>query len=344
MKILDSKLVAACFLILAMCMGLVACDRTGNALLSEDESNTNTSAVYENSEARGNKAVIERENKEIKDNADIFYGSIDDATYLVLMQINPEIIIGYDSNYAICCLASQNEDGAAILSQFEESYMIGAALEDVVRDLTITAMVDGYAADDFKVNYSFIKEPDPDENFAHVISEASNSATAETGREINYVCDGWFDVVMTPEEMGVERQEYVSNCLRCDGTGEIKCKTCNGSGIETTICDLCNGSGWLECDICGRDGSIGICHMCNGAGGQWWDGANDTKVWETCKSCLGDGQEHCYNCNNEGKGEKPGYAKCYRCEGVGSNTENCTICDGGKNICPDCEGSGVISK
>ncbi len=59
-------------------------------------------------------------------------------------------------------------------------------------------------------------------------------------------------------------------CTKCDGTGELVCKTCEGSGN----CTACNGSGRETCSHCNGNGD---CPNCDGTG----------KV--TCRRCEGSG-------------------------------------------------------
>ena len=59
-------------------------------------------------------------------------------------------------------------------------------------------------------------------------------------------------------------------CPKCDGTGELVCKTCEGSGN----CTACNGSGRETCSHCNGNGD---CPNCDGSG----------KV--TCRRCEGSG-------------------------------------------------------
>lgn len=59
-------------------------------------------------------------------------------------------------------------------------------------------------------------------------------------------------------------------CQKCEGTGELTCKTCNGTGH----CQSCGGSGRETCSHCGGDRK---CPNCDGTG----------KV--TCRRCKGSG-------------------------------------------------------
>ena len=59
-------------------------------------------------------------------------------------------------------------------------------------------------------------------------------------------------------------------CPKCGGTGELVCKTCDGTGL----CTSCNGSGKETCSHCDGTGS---CPNCNGTG----------KI--TCRRCEGSG-------------------------------------------------------
>ncbi|MCQ2256973.1 MAG: YARHG domain-containing protein [Bacteroidaceae bacterium] len=58
-------------------------------------------------------------------------------------------------------------------------------------------------------------------------------------------------------------------CSKCDGTGEIVCKTCNGTGD----CKTCHGSGQLTCEHCHGSGDCPrcdhgkvTCERCDGSG------------------------------------------------------------------------------
>lgn len=79
-------------------------------------------------------------------------------------------------------------------------------------------------------------------------------------------------------------------CHKCNGTGEIKCSKCGGSGN----CTKCSGSGNITCSDCSGSGN---CRTCTGSG----------KL--TCKTCNGSGD--CQNCHATGK------VTCGRCEGSG---------------------------
>ena len=59
-------------------------------------------------------------------------------------------------------------------------------------------------------------------------------------------------------------------CTKCEGTGELVCKTCEGTGN----CAACNGSGRETCSHCNGNGD---CPNCDGSG----------KV--TCRRCEGSG-------------------------------------------------------
>lgn len=47
-------------------------------------------------------------------------------------------------------------------------------------------------------------------------------------------------------------------CGRCNGSGEVDCKACGGSGYSWSggQCGYCGGLGWETCPECGGDGYI----------------------------------------------------------------------------------------
>ena len=48
------------------------------------------------------------------------------------------------------------------------------------------------------------------------------------------------------------------HCHRCNGSGEIDCKSCGGDGYNYYggQCTRCGGLGWEECPDCNGDGYI----------------------------------------------------------------------------------------
>ena len=76
------------------------------------------------------------------------------------------------------------------------------------------------------------------------------------------------------------------------GSNQIKCNTCNGSGI----CRSCNGTG----------GSV--CSYCNGNGKKVY-GYGTNQSYETCVTCKGTGKNNCAICR--------GNSRCNQCHGKG---------------------------
>lgn len=115
--------------------------------------------------------------------------------------------------------------------------------------------------------------------------------------------------------------EYLENCNKCYGKGEI-------------ICQKCNGSGWIR----------KTCTRCNGKGS--WD--------SFCSSCLGKGYEdnyitggksECFLCHGTGKGKQ----NCSYCLGGGTESEICDIYASMYNqthyqTCNNCNGYGSIKR
>jgi hypothetical protein len=50
---------------------------------------------------------------------------------------------------------------------------------------------------------------------------------------------------------------YLDLCEWCDGTGNIFCTSCGGTGVSyNQICSSCGGTGIVKCNICGGDGFV----------------------------------------------------------------------------------------
>ena len=56
----------------------------------------------------------------------------------------------------------------------------------------------------------------------------------------------------------------MSFCFKCDGTGQMKCRVCNGTGYliksrfdyVEPMCYSCDTSGTETCDECGGSGEV----------------------------------------------------------------------------------------
>lgn len=120
-----------------------------------------------------------------------------------------------------------------------------------------------------------------------------------------------------------------SNCLACQGAGEIKCTNPKcvegmtqvavvGSLTKTTItrtekCKVCGGAGVIACATCTGAGSV-VCKDCGGSG-----------ELPQCKKCSGQG-----------------FITCARCHGTGTQKNGvCSACGGeGIALCSSCNGDG----
>lgn len=129
---------------------------------------------------------------------------------------------------------------------------------------------------------------------------------------VEYVCPA--DCVDTCEACDGAGQTACPNCT----TGETRCGTCGGDGMET--CSTC--SGW---STAGPKGRI-ACPDCTGYG---TTGSGETE--RTCASCGGDGHVMCNGCSGGGE------HRCTTCGGGGIVT--CGTCDGSTRIvCSTCTG------
>lgn len=47
-------------------------------------------------------------------------------------------------------------------------------------------------------------------------------------------------------------------CKKCNGSGEVDCPHCYGSGysIDGGQCEMCLGEGWIDCPKCGGSGEV----------------------------------------------------------------------------------------
>lgn len=65
--------------------------------------------------------------------------------------------------------------------------------------------------------------------------------------------DSWADDIESVDVPDIEDHQ----CEECDGTGEVECGECAGSGehpdVATANCPECIGSGQVECENCGGD-------------------------------------------------------------------------------------------
>ncbi len=45
-------------------------------------------------------------------------------------------------------------------------------------------------------------------------------------------------------------------CFHCEGEGKFICRSCGGTGGESSVCDLCDGAGETTCLICEGEGLV----------------------------------------------------------------------------------------
>jgi hypothetical protein len=152
-----------------------------------------------------------------------------------------------------------------------------------------------------------------------------------------------------------------SECIICNGTGNVFCVDCDGTGKDT--CYKCKGTTIISCINCGGDGKVLVpCTNCDGTGSIYvscseCDGTG--KVSISCSSCDGSGKVPCSTCGGSGIIRNPdgtfytcsgcggtGYNQCSTCGGDGVVIKSCTHCGGDGEVklkCPTCDGSGDVS-
>lgn len=110
-------------------------------------------------------------------------------------------------------------------------------------------------------------------------------------------------------------EEYQEKCFVCDGSGSVRCTSCNGTGVIENRCPACEGSGG-----CRRI----QCRSCFGRG-------KDEIIGNTCFECGGSGYS---------------YAYCGNCNGSGKKVSICMECDFYNHMvsCKNCSGAGYLTK
>lgn len=110
-------------------------------------------------------------------------------------------------------------------------------------------------------------------------------------------------------------EEYKERCIACGGSGQVRCSSCNGTGMIEKRCLSCNGSGGrhqVQCRSCFGRGTVGT-------------------FGNTCFECGGSGYSYSY---------------CGACNGSGKIVSVCTKCDFYKHMesCKSCSGAGYVTK
>lgn len=153
-------------------------------------------------------------------------------------------------------------------------------------------------------------------------------------------------------------------CRSCNGRGNFKCKECRGSGTvletEEKTCRRCHGEGDVRCGNCLGSGRVmGVwglepCYNCGGSGRE--DCPNRLSISDHCVygmvehrkrvdciSCLGNGIQHCDNCN-DGYRTRKSTTNCSYCSGRGTVVCPQSGCHGGEVSCATCNGTGCVAK
>lgn len=100
-------------------------------------------------------------------------------------------------------------------------------------------------------------------NLVPAAAMENNSYTSSPKRELCNACAGTGWIPQYP-------------CLKCNGSGVLKCPLCNGTGayLNGTICPECHGTGEIICPKCHGTGGT-RCKFCGGDG--YYDPQNGDK-------------------------------------------------------------------
>ncbi len=130
--------------------------------------------------------------------------------------------------------------------------------------------------------------------------------------------------------------KLVATCTGCSGSGNVRCKKCEGHGSwqPEGSCNKCKGARTVACSKCDSGGYVS-CRRCNGSGdfiGKRGDRMGD------CRSCSGSGRLRCNVCEGDGQ------QTCYVCKGSGEPPIlTCKPCAGsGHQSCFECSGEGDV--
>ena len=107
-----------------------------------------------------------------------------------------------------------------------------------------------------------------------------------------WVCHG-SGVERCPKCTSMFSTKRAGLCPKCEGTGEITCKKCDGSGD----CQNCHGTGKITCKTC--DGS-GECQNCDGSGKVTCERCEGTGVYQTYLVALSNDYAKSYIWTKEG--------------------------------------------
>lgn len=111
------------------------------------------------------------------------------------------------------------------------------------------------------------------------------------------------------------------------------------------------GSGEIPCPECSGTGAASQCANCGGTG-------YDTDTKQVCVKCFGAGEKFCERCKGWGMLNSSGYPETpsvpggesdYHIDvngsaGMGNGEQTCPYCMGGKKKCDVCNGSGLVER
>lgn len=248
-------------------------------------------------------------------------GNKDDAKYLIQIDINPSVIVGYESNQNVVYLASNNKDGYNLLKKHDAEKIFGEPVNAAVGSIMTAAYNDGYASENFDVKINFISEEKAD---IEELMQITRAAVETCDFDIKATVENESEIDYSPENGISEKNTTDTSANKCDicnGKGFITCSNCNGKGeaivivereIEVRndyVCEICGGSGWIDDGMHG--GEKGNCDSCGGAEGKMPSAdfkalAYDIEIIEEeemrfCEPCAGSGETECSKCHGTGE-------------------------------------------
>lgn len=255
------------------------------------------------------------------------YGKKNQAVYLVQMDINPSVIIGYDENQIVVFLSSNNKDGYDLLKKYKCEELIGKTFERTTNNIITNAHEEGYEQQDFDVKVVSVGEKKADTkttveaignavkncNFEVKVSiEVSENTEDKVDFSFNPENPESFDLITEIIDKLESSEDFDSNT---EINGDVTCDACNGSGVihyEEQLCRVCDGTGTLPCPRCD--------------GGMWEENESSGIA---CLHCGGAGTQECIACAGSGKWNAWD-EMCRGCCGLGIITDN------PENECPEC--------
>lgn len=244
----------------------------------------------------------------------IAVGNIEDAKYLLQMDINPSVLIGYAEDENVVYLASNNADGYEFLERHEANLFLGEPINAAVGALMLAAHEDGYDAEGFDVELVFVGEEKGD---VESLMQIARSAAETCDFDIKVIVEGANEITYSPENGFLDR----AACDACGGKGIHICEECSGKGERMVtvqrekrvrndyVCEICGGLGWIDDGMHG--GEIANCDSCGGMEGKMPSGDFQEKAYDTvmvdeeemrfCEVCQGSGEVECEKCHGTGQ-------------------------------------------